>query len=71
MTIERALITSANHPLTKKARVTLLDIAQYPIITYEKGLISRDDVEKVFEQVQLDVEFIMETTNAETIKRYV
>jgi DNA-binding transcriptional LysR family regulator len=69
--IERALITSINHPLAKKSNITLLDITQYPIITYEKGLVARDEVEKVFEQVQLDVEFIMETTNAETIKHYV
>ena len=69
--IERALITSVDHPLAKKSHVTLLDIAQYPIITYERGLVARDEVEKVFDQVKLDIEFIMETTNAETIKRYV
>ena len=69
--IERVLITSLNHPLSKKKNVTLLDIAQYPMITYEKGLISRDVIDKVFEAVHLDVEVVMEATNSETIKRYV
>jgi len=69
--IERVLITSINHPLSKKRNVTLLDIAQYPMITYEKGLVSRDTIDKVFEEVHLDVEIVMEATNSETIKRYV
>jgi len=69
--IDRVLITSLNHPLAKKKQITLPDIAQYPFITYEKGLISREESDKVFSEVQLDVEVIMEATNAETIKRYV
>ena len=69
--IDRILITSSNHPLAKKNDITLLDIAQYPMITYEKGLVSRDEFDKVFEDIQLDIDVIMEATNAETIKRYV
>lgn len=69
--IERVLITGMDHPLAKKNDLSLLDIAQYPMITYEKGLISRDEVDKVFEEVRLNVEVVMEATNAETIKRYV
>jgi DNA-binding transcriptional LysR family regulator len=51
--------------------VTLLDIAQYPMITYERGLVSRDVIDHVFQGVNLDVEVVMEATNSETIKRYV
>lgn len=69
--MDRVLITGLNHPLAKKDEITLLDIAQYPMITYEKGLISRDEFDKVFEDVQLEIDVIMEATNAETIKRYV
>lgn len=68
---ERVLITCSDHPLSKKKNVTLLDIAQYPMITYEKGLVSRDIIDKVFEDVNLEVEVVMEATNSETIKRYV
>ena len=69
--IERILITSLNHPLSKKKNITLLDIAQYPMITYEKGLVSRDILDKTFDDIHLDVEIVMEATNSETIKRYV
>ncbi|MFH1941711.1 MAG: LysR substrate-binding domain-containing protein [bacterium] len=69
--IERVLITCLKHPLSKKKNVTLLDIAQYPMITYEKGLVSRDKIDHVFEDLHLDVEIVMEATNSETIKKYV
>jgi DNA-binding transcriptional LysR family regulator len=69
--MDRILITSLDHPLAKKDDITLLDIAQYPMITYEKGLVSRDEFDKVFEDIQLEIDIIMEGTNAETIKRYV
>jgi DNA-binding transcriptional LysR family regulator len=69
--IDRVLITCTGHPLSKKKQVTLLDIAQYPMITYEKGLITRSDLDRVFNGLQLDVDVIMEGTNSETIKRYV
>lgn len=69
--IDRVLITCLNHPLSKKKSVTILDIAQHPMITYEKGLVSRDVIDRVFEEVNLEVEIVMEATNSETIKRYV
>ena len=68
---ERVLITSRNHPLAKKKNITLLDIAQYPMITYEEGLVSREEFDKIFKQIQLDIDVVMEVTNAETIKKYV
>jgi len=69
--VDRVLITCLDHPLSKKKNVTLLDIAQYPMITYEKGLVSRDIIDKVFQDVNLDLDIVMEATNSETIKRYV
>ncbi len=68
---ERVLITSLDHPLAQKRNITLEDIAGYPMITYEKGLITRGEIDRVFKEAEMDVEIIMEATNAETIKRYV
>ncbi len=68
---ERVLITNMNHPLAKKKHITLLDISQYPMITYEEGLVTRKEFDCVFEETHLDTEIVMEATNAETIKRYV
>jgi DNA-binding transcriptional LysR family regulator len=69
--IDRVLITALDHPLAEKNTVHLSDIANYPMITYEKGLIHRGEIDKIFDQADLKTEIVMEATNAETIIRYV
>lgn len=69
--IERVLITSIDHPLLKKQSITLKDIAEYPMVAYEEGTITRGEFDRVFTESELDVDIVMEATNVETIKRYV
>ena len=69
--IERILITSQGHELAKKKNISLYDIQKYPIISYEKGLISRKELDEVFKKHNLNPYIIIEATNAETIKQYV
>jgi len=69
--IERILITSKGHELSKKKNITLYDIQKYPIVTYEKGLIAREELDENFRKHNLNPYIIMEATNAETIKQYV
>lgn len=68
---ERVLITSLDHPLANKHNVTLKDISSYPMVVYEKGLVTRGEVDNVFRKAGLEVNTVLEATNAETIKRYV
>ena len=68
---DRVLITSLHHLLSKKKNISLRDIAKYPIVTYEKGLVHRSDLDNVFKQADLEIDIVMEATNAETIKRFV
>ncbi|MCD6115378.1 LysR family transcriptional regulator [bacterium] len=69
--IERVLITPPDHPLAKMDKITIEDIARHPIVTYEKGLITRKEFDQVFKNYNLEPDVVMEATNAETIKRYV
>lgn len=69
--IERILITSRGHELSQKKNITLYDIQKYPIVSYEKGLIAREELDEVFKKHNLNPYIIMEATNAETIKQYV
>ncbi|HHS12225.1 MAG TPA: LysR family transcriptional regulator [bacterium] len=69
--IDRVLITSIGHPLSRKTHVTLEDIVKYPMITYERGLVTRGEFDRVMREHGLQSNIIMEATNAETIKRYV
>ncbi len=69
--MKRVLITALGHPLSRKKSVTLEDIAKYPLITYEPGLVARGELDSIFEKHGLRTEVALEATNAETIKRYV
>ena len=68
---DRVLITAPGHSLAEKENISLADIAQFPLIMYERGLVHRGEIDKVFENAKLNIEIAMEATNAETIKRYV
>ncbi len=68
---EFILVLSAGHPLNKTRRVEFEDIAQHPIITYEKGMWHREIIDGVFKERNLTPRVIMETTSAEIMKRYV
>jgi LysR family transcriptional regulator, low CO2-responsive transcriptional regulator len=69
--MKRVLITALGHPLSQKKEVTLKDIAKYPLITYETGLVARGEIDSIFEKHNLKTDVALEATNAETIKRYV
>jgi DNA-binding transcriptional LysR family regulator len=68
---DRVLIVNPGHPLAAKSRVTPADIAQYPMIAYERGLIHRSEFDRVFKKAGLNIHVVMEATNAETMIRYV
>lgn len=68
---DKVLITSKNHPLSKKRNLKLLDITKSPLILYREGTVIRKDVEEAFFSNKLPYETIMELDVAESIKKYV
>jgi DNA-binding transcriptional LysR family regulator len=68
---DRLLITSKEHPLSKKDTLTVVDIGNYPIILYKKGTIIRKDIEEVFCQNEVSYDISMETDETENIKIFV
>ena len=50
---ELVLITTLDHPLTKLSHVTLKDIAQYPLITYQKHISIYKNVMDLFNEENL------------------
>jgi DNA-binding transcriptional LysR family regulator len=69
--IERCIITPSRHPLLKLKRVTLRDIARYPLITYDRMFNSGSVVQGVFEKHGLKPRIAMKATDANVIKAYV
>jgi LysR family cys regulon transcriptional activator len=69
--IPRCLIVPRRHPLLKVARVTIEDIARYPLVTYDEHFNSGWMVTREFERRGLAPRVVVRATDANVIKAYV
>jgi DNA-binding transcriptional LysR family regulator len=71
--VETALMTPMGHPLAKMKRVTLRQIAQYPLILPPKNLrfTCRRMLEERLQKLGLDYQIVMESSNVELTSLYV
>jgi DNA-binding transcriptional LysR family regulator len=65
------LITALDHPLANRRRVTLADVARYPLILPPRHLTTWRVVELVFQQHGLTYQVKLEAGGWEVIKKYV
>jgi LysR family cys regulon transcriptional activator len=65
------LITAVDHPLSKLARVTIKDVAKYPLILPPQHFTTWRVVEYVFQKYGLNYRVALEAGGWEVIKRYV
>lgn len=66
-----AIVVPNSHPLTNQNKITLEDVAMYPIITYHKGFTGRKKIDDSFSKAGLNPEIIMSALDADVIKSYV
>jgi DNA-binding transcriptional LysR family regulator len=71
VTYEPMLITRRDHPLAAQTRVTLKDIAKYPLILPPKNQSTYRVVEMVFAQHSLEYDVKLEVGGYDVIKKYV
>lgn len=69
--LRRLVLTLPRHPLLRKARVTLPDLAVYPIITYDREFKARRQIEEAFNKEGLEPNVVLSATDADTMKTYV
>ena len=69
-TWDHAVVVPLNHPLTAKTSVTLADIAEWPIITYDEGLTGRRRIDQAFEGAGLTPDIAITALDADVIKAY-
>lgn len=65
------LVVPADHPLLALERLTLADIAQYPLLSYEVGATGRKTQDEAFANANLTANYFMTAMDADVIKRYV
>jgi DNA-binding transcriptional LysR family regulator len=70
-TYDPMLITPLDHPLAKRKKVTLAEVAQYPLILPPRHLTTWRVVEFVFQKHNLNYRVKLEAGGWEVIKKYV
>ncbi|WP_082073030.1 LysR substrate-binding domain-containing protein [Hyphomicrobium sp. 99] len=65
------VVAPVGHPLVGRKAVTLNELAQYPIITYETGITGRPRIDEAFENANVIPQITMTALDADVIKAYV
>jgi len=70
-----SVIVRADHPLSAAADqgvlLTLDELVQFPIMTYETGYTGRRHIDEAFDAQQLNANIVLEAMDADVIKTYV
>ncbi|MBH1964437.1 MAG: CysB family HTH-type transcriptional regulator [Comamonadaceae bacterium] len=68
---QHVLVLPQNHPLARKERIALEDIAAEPIITYHPSFTGRTRIDTAFAQRHLEPRIALEAIDSDVIKTYV
>jgi LysR family transcriptional regulator, cys regulon transcriptional activator len=67
----RRILVPAGHPLTGLERLSLADLAAFPIVTYVFSFSGRSSIDEVFAQEGLTAQIALTARDADVIKTYV
>jgi LysR family cys regulon transcriptional activator len=67
----RCILVPQNHPLTQVSRLSLSDVAEYPIVTYVFGFTGRSKLDEAFMEKGLVPRVVFTAADADVIKTYV
>jgi LysR family cys regulon transcriptional activator len=67
----RCVLTPPNHPLVKLKKLTLEEIAKYPIVTYDFAFTGRSKINDAFSRRNLTPNVVLTAIDADVIKTYV
>ena len=67
----RCIVVPKDHPLTKKKKLSLADVAGYGIVTYVFGFTGRSKLDDAFRAAGLLPNVVFTATDADVIKTYV
>lgn len=68
---EHEVIVPEGHPLQGRENVTLQEVAQCPLVTYDQGLTGRKQIDRAFEKLALKPRIAMAAIDSDVIKTYV
>jgi len=67
----RAILLPQSHPLCEESKLTLRQIAEFPIVTYNFGFTGRSKLDEAFKAQGLQPQVVFTAADADVIKTYV
>lgn len=67
----RCILVPKDHPLCQVSRLSLQDVAQFPVVTYVFGFTGRSKLDDAFARQGLEPRVVFTATDADVIKTYV
>lgn len=67
----RVVLIHKNHPLVNELPLTLEKLSKYPLVTYESGFTGRHQLDKAFQQANIEPNIMLTASDADIIKAYV
>ncbi len=67
----RSVVVPKDHPLAQASRLTLKELAQYPIVTYVFGFTGRSKLDDAFSREGLEPRVVFTAVDSDVIKAYV
>lgn len=65
------VIVPLGHTLATRERLTLEDLAAYPIVTYDAAFAGRSHIDRAFAAANLEIDIVLTAIDADVIKTYV
>jgi len=65
------IVVPEDHPLTRLHKVSLEDLAAYPLITYDVGFTGRSHIDDAFRQAGITTDIVLTAMDSDVIQQYV
>jgi LysR family cys regulon transcriptional activator len=65
------IVVSDGHPLLERKKLTLEDLASYPLVTYDQGFTGRSHIDEAFASKQILPDVVLTAMDSDVIQQYV
>ncbi len=67
----RSIVVTKDHPLANRKTLSIEDLAEFPLVTYVFGFDKASEIEKSFNEANLEPRVVFSATSADVLKTYV
>ncbi|TDR31705.1 LysR substrate-binding domain-containing protein [Hydromonas duriensis] len=70
-TWQHQILLPKNHPLTQLPKMSIEQLARYPLVTYDPAFAGRTKIDRAFVNAQVTPDIVLEAIDADVIRTYV